>query len=1208
MSAVLSAIFKGVDEISSVFETMAASGARAVDQWESASSAASNAFEQAAAGAESAAKAMDSAASSADHWTSAVGTYDKAAMEAIYSTEELVELGYKTEDALTAQAKAAEESADALEKSLRVTEDFKATTAELEAELTELQNAYIGTALQYGKNSDEAKALQKEIGELSKVIDQNKKEFADLEKEAGAAGDSMEDSMKAVQSALTAAGIAKLVNEITEAVIEMANEFSDASAVVAKATGATGDALDGLNKSMMNVYSNAKTDDLSSVAGAIGEINTRLGLTGPELDHVTSLFMDYSQITGSEVVGAVQNVTKVMKNWGVEVSDTESLLDKLSAAGQMSGISVDQLSNLIVQNKATLQQLGYGLDESIALLSMFEYEGLNSSSIMMGFRSAVTGFTNDGKDASVAMQEVIEQIANMASESDATALAVETFGSRAGAELAFAIRNGKFEIQDWISAVSSADGTLSQTADAATTLEEKWQKASNSISTAFSSVVTPAVDGVSSAFAGIVEKIGGFLQEHPALTTALSVLAGVLVAVTTAIGALLAVFAIKMALLPILTGEVTVFGVALNAAIWPITLIVAAIAALVAIGVVLFNWLNSVDEEWAALSATSKQHYEEVERLNEEYERTVELEGENSEAAQKLAADLEAARAVYEANRMTLEEFVAQNDKLIESQQKLAESYNESMTSINNEEKSSTALISKLAELQSKTSLTASEQQQMSAVVDKLNSQMPGLALTYDKTTGSLNRSVAEMRKMAEAQAEVQRQQKQAEAYAEAIAQQVELEEQLAKAKEQVAAAEENKHGWGWFGESKKTYEDLEAFTAEQERLQAALDENNRIIQETEQAWQDAADAAEEAAQAPVSYEEAVNTAIQSVSEDLNELIQKYDEAYEAARTSLDGTFELFEKVEEKSGVSSQAIIEAWQSQIDFFNEYNENLQKLQEMDLDPKFLEQLSDGSQESAGQVKALMEEIENLSPEAAAARIQEINDKFGELSTAKDNAATTMAEIQTDFNNKLGEIENRMNEAVNNMNMDEEAAAAAKSTISAYISQISSMTGQARSAAEGVARAAASALGGKGISTVGVPGFATGTESAPRGVALVGEEGPELVRFNGGEEIYTADETNQILARTAGLNTPSFDMDRHVSVSADMDGDEDFTGNEATYRSTEEKKITLDINGSGEIDVTGADEETVWEIVEPRLKGAFMGIVRSEIFEEGDRAYAF
>jgi len=35
-------------------------------------------------------------------------------------------------------------------------------------------------------------------------------------------------------------------------------------------------------------------------------------------------------------------------------------------------------------------------------------------------------------------------------------------------------------------------------------------------------------------------------------------------------------------------------------------------------------------------------------------------------------------------------------------------------------------------------------------------------------------------------------------------------------------------------------------------------------------------------------------------------------------------------------------------------------------------------------------------------------------------------------------------------------------------------------------------------------GVPGFATGTNSAPRGVALVGEKGPELVRFGGGEVV--------------------------------------------------------------------------------------------------------
>ncbi len=36
------------------------------------------------------------------------------------------------------------------------------------------------------------------------------------------------------------------------------------------------------------------------------------------------------------------------------------------------------------------------------------------------------------------------------------------------------------------------------------------------------------------------------------------------------------------------------------------------------------------------------------------------------------------------------------------------------------------------------------------------------------------------------------------------------------------------------------------------------------------------------------------------------------------------------------------------------------------------------------------------------------------------------------------------------------------------------------------------------------LGVPGFASGTMSAPSGLALVGERGPELVRFRGGEQV--------------------------------------------------------------------------------------------------------
>ena len=45
--------------------------------------------------------------------------------------------------------------------------------------------------------------------------------------------------------------------------------------------------------------------------------------------------------------------------------------------------------------------------------------------------------------------------------------------------------------------------------------------------------------------------------------------------------------------------------------------------------------------------------------------------------------------------------------------------------------------------------------------------------------------------------------------------------------------------------------------------------------------------------------------------------------------------------------------------------------------------------------------------------------------------------------------------------------------------------------------------------------VPAYATGTRSAKRGWAIVGEEGPELVEMGGGERVYNARQTRRMLA---------------------------------------------------------------------------------------------
>ena len=59
--------------------------------------------------------------------------------------------------------------------------------------------------------------------------------------------------------------------------------------------------------------------------------------------------------------------------------------------------------------------------------------------------------------------------------------------------------------------------------------------------------------------------------------------------------------------------------------------------------------------------------------------------------------------------------------------------------------------------------------------------------------------------------------------------------------------------------------------------------------------------------------------------------------------------------------------------------------------------------------------------------------------------------------------------------------------------------------------IASAASTALAGAGGSySSNIPGYAVGTESAAPGFAIVGEKGPELVYFNGGETVLTAPET--------------------------------------------------------------------------------------------------
>jgi len=69
-----------------------------------------------------------------------------------------------------------------------------------------------------------------------------------------------------------------------------------------------------------------------------------------------------------------------------------------------------------------------------------------------------------------------------------------------------------------------------------------------------------------------------------------------------------------------------------------------------------------------------------------------------------------------------------------------------------------------------------------------------------------------------------------------------------------------------------------------------------------------------------------------------------------------------------------------------------------------------------------------------------------------------------------------------------------------------------------------------------TFKIPAFASGTQSAPGGLSLVGEKGAELVNLKKGSQVYSASDTRQILSGSGG-NTYNITINVPSTVSAQL-----------------------------------------------------------------------
>lgn len=444
--------------------------------------------------------------------------------------------------------------------------------------------------------------LQGAISKTEAALKENGGTWGAISAEFDALGSKLGDigsKMSSFGTALTASVTTPILG-VAGASLAAFNEVDSAMDTVIKKTGATGQALEDMEGIVENIATSIPTS-FDKAAEAVGEVNTRFGSTGEELQILSEQFVKFAEINGVDVSNSIDTVQKALSSYGLGAQDAAAFLDRMNKVGQDTGVSVDKLASGIVSNGAAFQELGLNIDEAVTFMGQLEKSGANSETVLNGMRKALKAATAEGKPLDQALTELQNTIENGTGSIDGLTAAYDVFG-KSGDQIYSAIKNGTINFEELVKSMDSASGSVSNTFTATIDPVDELQTHLNELKvlgTDIANQLMPIISQALETLGEIIKKVSeawnGLSEDQQDMIIKIAGIAAVVGPVIAIIGKAVGFIS------SIVSGIGALIGV-----LGPFLPVIVGIGAAIAATIVIVkNWgaiTDWIKEKWAALT------------------------------------------------------------------------------------------------------------------------------------------------------------------------------------------------------------------------------------------------------------------------------------------------------------------------------------------------------------------------------------------------------------------------------------------------------------------------------------------------------------------------------------------------------------------------------------------------------------------------------